>query len=68
MGRRRAPLALDPARTGGSSRVARHVLLFQAGRQDDEALRFEHHAGLYFLECHNLEHEDAGMILSLEVM
>jgi FtsP/CotA-like multicopper oxidase with cupredoxin domain len=32
------------------------------------AMRFEHHAGLYVLHCHNLEHEDAGMMLNLEVL
>ena len=31
-------------------------------------LRFEHYAGLYVLHCHNLEHEDAGMMLNLEVV
>ena len=31
------------------------------------AIRFERHAGLYVLHCHNLEHEDAGMMLNLEV-
>jgi hypothetical protein len=28
---------------------------------------FAEHAGLYLLHCHNLEHEDAGMMLNLEV-
>ena len=31
------------------------------------AIRFEQYAGLYVLHCHNLEHEDAGMMLNLEV-
>ena len=31
------------------------------------AIRFEQYAGLYVLHCHNLEHEDAGMTLNLEV-
>jgi len=31
------------------------------------AIRFEPYAGLYVLHCHNLEHEDAGMMLNLEV-
>ena len=30
------------------------------------AIRFEQYAGLYVLHCHNLEHEDAGMMLNLE--
>ncbi len=32
------------------------------------AIRFDAHAGLYVLHCHNLEHEDAGMMLNLEVL
>ncbi len=31
------------------------------------AIRFEKCAGLYVLHSHNLEHEDAGMMLNLEV-
>ena len=30
-------------------------------------LRFEQYPGLYVLHCHNLEHEDAGMMLAFEV-
>ena len=30
-------------------------------------LRFDGPAGLFVLHCHNLEHEDAGMMLNLEV-
>ena len=32
------------------------------------AIRFDAHPGLYVLHCHNLEHEDAGMMLNLEVL
>ena len=32
------------------------------------AIRFERHRGLYVLHCHNLEHEDAGMKLNVEVV
>lgn len=31
-------------------------------------IRFTDYAGLYLLHCHNLEHEDDGMMLNLEVM
>ncbi len=31
------------------------------------AIRFSHYPGLYVLHCHNLEHEDAGMMLNVEV-
>ena len=30
-------------------------------------LRFEQYPGLYVLHCHNLEHEDAGMMSAFEV-
>jgi FtsP/CotA-like multicopper oxidase with cupredoxin domain len=32
------------------------------------AIRFDHYAGLYVLHCHNLEHEDAGMMSNFEVV
>ena len=31
-------------------------------------MRFEGDAGLFILHCHNLEHEDAGMMLNMEVL
>ena len=43
------------------------TVLVWPGETVELALRFEHYAGLYVLHCHNLEHEDAGMMLSLEV-
>jgi FtsP/CotA-like multicopper oxidase with cupredoxin domain len=43
------------------------TVLVWPGETVELALRFERHAGLYVLHCHNLEHEDAGMMLSLEV-
>jgi FtsP/CotA-like multicopper oxidase with cupredoxin domain len=30
-------------------------------------VRFERHAGLFLYHCHNLEHEDAGMMRNLLV-
>jgi FtsP/CotA-like multicopper oxidase with cupredoxin domain len=44
------------------------TVLVWPGETVELALRFEHHAGLYVLHCHNLEHEDAGMMLNLEVV
>jgi FtsP/CotA-like multicopper oxidase with cupredoxin domain len=44
------------------------TVLVWPGETVELALRFEHHAGLYVLHCHNLEHEDAGMMLNLEVL
>ena len=31
-------------------------------------MRFEGSPGLFLLHCHNLEHEDAGMMLNMEVL
>jgi FtsP/CotA-like multicopper oxidase with cupredoxin domain len=33
----------------------------------DVVVRFEEYRGVYLLHCHNLEHEDAGMMLNFEV-
>ena len=44
------------------------TVLVWPGETVELALRFEHYAGLYVLHCHNLEHEDAGMMLNLEVV
>jgi FtsP/CotA-like multicopper oxidase with cupredoxin domain len=33
----------------------------------DVLVRFEEHRGLFLLHCHNLEHEDAGMMLNFEI-
>jgi FtsP/CotA-like multicopper oxidase with cupredoxin domain len=44
------------------------TVLVWPGETVELLLRFEHHAGLYVLHCHNLEHEDAGMMLNLEVV
>ena len=44
------------------------TVLLWPGETVELALRFDHYAGLYVLHCHNLEHEDAGMMLNLEVL
>lgn len=44
------------------------TVLVWPGETVQLALRFDRHAGLYVLHCHNLEHEDAGMMLNLEVL
>jgi FtsP/CotA-like multicopper oxidase with cupredoxin domain len=31
------------------------------------AIRFDRYPGLFLLHCHNLEHEDAGMMSNFEV-
>ena len=44
------------------------TVLVWPGETVQLAVRFERHAGLYVLHCHNLEHEDAGMMANLEVL
>ena len=43
------------------------VLLFPE-EEVDMLVRFDHHPGRFLLHCHNLEHEDAGMMLNFEVV
>jgi FtsP/CotA-like multicopper oxidase with cupredoxin domain len=60
------------SRSGGPLGSHEHgpkdTVLVWPGEMVQLALRFEGHAGLYVLHCHNLEHEDAGMMLNLEVV
>ena len=42
------------------------VLLLPSERVD-VLVRFDRHRGLFLLHCHNLEHEDAGMMANVEV-
>jgi FtsP/CotA-like multicopper oxidase with cupredoxin domain len=49
-------------------RGLKDTVLVWPGETVELAIRFERHAGLYVLHCHNLEHEDAGMMLNLEVI
>ena len=44
------------------------TVLVWPGETVQLAVHFERHAGLYVLHCHNLEHEDAGMMANLEVL
>jgi len=53
---------------GPHERGLKDTVLVWPGETVELALRFEHYAGLYVLHCHNLEHEDAGMMLNLEVL
>jgi FtsP/CotA-like multicopper oxidase with cupredoxin domain len=59
------------ARTSGPLRAHeqgwKDTVLTWPGEAVTLAIRFEQYAGLYVLHCHNLEHEDAGMMLNLEV-
>jgi FtsP/CotA-like multicopper oxidase with cupredoxin domain len=61
------------SRSGGRGRVfpwergLKDTVLLLPFESVDVAVRFEAHRGLFLLHCHNLEHEDAGMMLNFEV-
>ena len=62
---------LDNARRFHDQRPQLRVkdtVLAWPGETVELALRFERHAVLYVLHCQNLEREDAGMMLNLEVL
>ena len=60
------------------SRSSRPIPPHERGRKDtvlawpgdilELLIRFDHYPGMYVFHCHNLEHEDAGMMATLEVM
>ncbi|HEX6307998.1 MAG TPA: multicopper oxidase family protein [Longimicrobiales bacterium] len=58
------------SRTGGRGRVfpweggAKDTVLVYPGERVEVAARFDSHRGLYMLHCHNLEHEDMGMMMN----
>lgn len=62
------------SRTGGRNRVMpwetglKDTVLVLPREQVEVAVRFDHHPGLFLLHCHNLEHEDMGMMLNFEVV
>ncbi|HSH75000.1 MAG TPA: multicopper oxidase domain-containing protein [Longimicrobiales bacterium] len=61
------------ARRGGRNRVMpwesglKDTVLVLPGEQVDVAVRFAH-PGVFLLHCHNLEHEDMGMMINFEVV
>jgi len=61
------------ARRGGRGAVQpwergwKDTVLLLPGERVEVLLRFERHRGLFLLHCHNLEHEDAGMMLNFAV-
>ncbi|MGE5927793.1 MAG: multicopper oxidase family protein [Gemmatimonadota bacterium] len=61
------------SRTGGRARVFpwergwKDTVLLYPGEAVDVVTRFDSHRGLYLLHCHNLEHEDLGMMLNFQV-
>ncbi|MEX2528808.1 MAG: multicopper oxidase family protein [Gemmatimonadota bacterium] len=61
------------SRTGGRGQVMpwegglKDTVLIQPNERVDVAISFTAHRGLFLLHCHNLEHEDAGMMLNIQV-
>jgi len=62
------------AREGGRGRVMpwerglKDTVLTFPGERVDVAVRFDAYPGLFLLHCHNLEHEDMGMMSNFEVV
>ena len=61
------------SRRGGRGRVEpwetglKDTVLVFPDERVDVAVCFKRYKGLFLLHCHNLEHEDAGMMLNFEV-
>jgi FtsP/CotA-like multicopper oxidase with cupredoxin domain len=61
------------SRAGGRNRVfpweggLKDTVLLLPFESVEVLVRFEEHRGLFLLHCHNLEHEDAGMMLNFEI-
>lgn len=61
------------SRTGGRNEVMpwerglKDTVLVHPEEKVRVAVRFEAHPGLFLLHCHNLEHEDSGMMLNILV-
>ena len=62
------------SRSGGRNRVMpwetglKDTVLVFPGEHVEILVRFDHYPGLFLLHCHNLEHEDMGMMLNFEVV
>jgi blue copper oxidase len=62
------------SRTGGRGQVYawergwKDTVLVNDGESVDVLIRFTAHKGLYLLHCHQLAHEDAGMMANFEVV
>jgi FtsP/CotA-like multicopper oxidase with cupredoxin domain len=61
------------SRSGGRGRVFpweqgwKDTVLLEDRERVEIAVRFDSYTGIYLLHCHQLEHEDAGMMLNFEV-
>lgn len=62
------------AREGGRNRVMpwetglKDTVLAYPGERVDIGVRFDEYTGVFLLHCHNLEHEDNGMMMNFEVV
>lgn len=62
------------ARTGGRAAIMpweagwKDTVLLQDGETVDVLIRFDGHRGRYLIHCHQLEHEDRGMMQAFEVV
>jgi FtsP/CotA-like multicopper oxidase with cupredoxin domain len=62
------------SRTGGRAQVMpwetglKDTVLIHPGETVQVAVQFTAHRGLFLLHCHNLEHEDVGMMTNVEVV
>ena len=60
-------------RTGGRGRVFpwergwKDTVLVFPGESVDVVARFDSHRGLFLMHCHNLEHEDMGMMMNFTI-
>jgi FtsP/CotA-like multicopper oxidase with cupredoxin domain len=60
-------------RTGGRGRILpwetgwKDTVLVEPGERVDVIAEFVHHRGLFLMHCHNLVHEDMGMMLNFEI-
>lgn len=62
------------SRTGGRNRVEpwergiKDTVLLLPGEQVDAAIMFPSYRGLFLLHCHNLDHEDMGMMSNVAIV
>lgn len=54
--------AWETVRSGYVDEGWKDTVLLMPGERVKVLLKFEHYTGLYVYHCHNLEHEDAGMM------
>ncbi len=59
--------AVDSVREGRVEEGWKDTFLLMPGERVRVRVRFEHHAGLFLYHCHNLEHEDMGMMRNFRI-